>query len=119
MTIHRTDSGYIELLDTWGHGRAPNGDWYNRPATLIADDGDGHYEAWAYEGAKADAAMALAMRERDFDEPVLWVLEGNSVTPLRRPDWADGVEENRLDDDGELIEVIFHPDRHPGGLCVG
>lgn len=59
MTIHLTKSGSIEHLDAWGHGRPARGNWGRRPATIITDDGDGHYQAWSVEGSMRDAAETL------------------------------------------------------------
>lgn len=60
MTIHTTKTGYVELADQWGHGKAASGDWTSAPATITADDGDGHYDAWRYKGTCADAMQTLA-----------------------------------------------------------
>lgn len=118
MTYHHTASGHIEMLDKWGHGRAPSGDWHNRPATLIDDDGDGHYSAWAYSGDKLDAARKLAEFFRPGDETKLAVLDGNRVSTIYRDEWAPGVEIIDRDDDGEPIEWRYFPERHPGGLMM-
>lgn len=61
MTYHRTESGHIERLACGGHGRPfDHVTWGRRPATLVTDDGDGHYEAWAYTGRREHAAEKLA-----------------------------------------------------------
>ena len=60
MSVHQTKSGIVELVDQWGHGKAASGDWHSAPATLICDDGDGHYDAWKYSGKLEDAADAVA-----------------------------------------------------------
>lgn len=119
MTIHQHESGIIEMLDQWGHGRAPHGDWNNRPATLIYDDDDGHFTAWNYTGHIRDAAMKIASLGREFGDTVVWVLDGNRVRPARRDEWADGVEVIVKDDDGEPLEYEFFPEKQPGGLCLG
>lgn len=119
MTTYLTRTGHIELLDTWGHGRTPAGDWTARPATITVDDGDGHYAAWAYTGVLSDAAITLASLGRDFDDAVVWALNGPHLSPARRPDWAEGVEEVETDEDGEPVQYHYHPERHPGGVCMG
>lgn len=65
MAIHRTESGFVELLSSWGHGRGIPGN-PRRPATLITDDGDGHYQQWGYTGRLADALLTLARLERSI-----------------------------------------------------
>jgi hypothetical protein len=86
MTIHLTRDGSITLLDTWGHGRAPkSATWYcGRPATLIVDDGDGYYEAWAVEGSIKAAAEKAATFFRMGDTVAM--LEGSTLTAVTVPD---------------------------------
>ena len=60
MTYHLHKSGYVALLDSWGHGRYARGNWSVRPATIIVDDGDGHYSAWQHSGQRSDALSCLA-----------------------------------------------------------
>ena len=60
MTTHYTASGSATLIGSWGHGKAPAKDFQLMPACLLADDGDGHYDAWGITGKMADAAQALA-----------------------------------------------------------
>ena len=59
MSFHKTATGYVELICSWGHGRGsmPN---TRRPATLTTDDGDGHYQQWKYTGRLGDALFTLA-----------------------------------------------------------
>jgi hypothetical protein len=63
MSFHRTPTGFVELLNTWGHGRGTPGN-ARRPATLITDDGDGHYQQWKYTGKLIDALVTLARLEK-------------------------------------------------------
>ena len=118
MAYHRTATGGIEQVDTWGHGRVAHGDWYSAPATIVVEDGDGHYTAWRYTGQKNDAIVVASQFIGGDVEIVLMVCEGNSVFPVRRPDWVDGVEEIITDADGEPIEYRYHPERQPGGVCM-
>lgn len=117
MSYHRTASGAIESVDAWGHGRTASGDWYSAPATIVVDDGYGHYTAWRYTGQKHDAIVTAAGFVSADDRLVI-VAEGNSVFPVRRPDWAEGVEEIVTDADGEPMEYRYHPERQPGGVCM-
>ena len=57
---HKTKSGSVELIDTYGHGKNAKGNWSAAPATLICDDGDGHYDVWKFTGKLDDAAKAVA-----------------------------------------------------------
>lgn len=89
MTIHAHDSGYAELMDSWGHGTAQRGDWERRPVTIIADDGDGHYHAWAYTGRRVDAIARLAPLYRRSGTVVV-VEEGYLRTVNPEPDfWVE------------------------------
>lgn len=83
MAIHKTKTGWIELVDSWGHGKASNGKWHSAPATLVAEDGDGHYDAWKFSGDKKDAAVKIAEFLDKADMVVC--LEGNSVVAQRAP----------------------------------
>ena len=60
MAIHRTKSGWVELLGQWGRGKAAKADYAFRPATLISDDGDDNHFAWAVTGSMRDAAEIVA-----------------------------------------------------------
>jgi len=57
---HKTQTGTVELIDTYGHGKPANGSWANAPAVFTTDDGDGHYEAWRFTGRLADAHNIVA-----------------------------------------------------------
>jgi hypothetical protein len=111
MAYHRTASGAIDLVDEWGHGRNARGDWSFAPATIVVDDGDGHYSAWRYTGRKRDA-IATAARFLRAPDPMVIVCFGNDVYPVGRADWVDGVDE--LTD----YEYRYHPHRQPGGVCM-
>ena len=60
MTFHKTKSGSVELIDSYGHGKSARGNWASAPATLICDDGDGHYDVWKYSGKLDDAVETVA-----------------------------------------------------------
>jgi hypothetical protein len=94
MTIHLTRDGSITFLDAWGHGRAPkSAAWYSgRPATLIVDDGDGHYEAWTVEGSIKAAAEKAASFFRMSDTVAM--LEGSTLIAVKAPDdfWIEDEE---------------------------
>jgi hypothetical protein len=60
MTFHITKSGSVELIDSYGHGKSESGNWHSAPATLICDDGDGHYDTWKFTGKLDDAVEAIA-----------------------------------------------------------
>ena len=63
MSFHRTPSGFVQLVQEWGPGKGTPAN-AKRPATLITDDGDGHYQQWKYTGKLTDALVTLARRER-------------------------------------------------------
>lgn len=63
MSFHRTPTGLVELLSTWGHGKGTPANAH-RPATLITDDGDGHYQQWKFTGDLNDALVTLARLEK-------------------------------------------------------
>ncbi len=93
MTTHSTRDGSITLLDSWGHGRAPKSrSIYHRHATLIVDDGDGHYDAWAIEGSIKAAAEKAATFFRMGDTVAM--LDGSTLTGVRVPDdfWIEDEE---------------------------
>lgn len=94
MSFHHTPTGFVELLSTWGHGK---GAWANahRPATLITDDGDGHYQQWKFTGDLNDALVTLARLEkfiRGGDHVA--IREGNGYYVERAPDdfWVEDEE---------------------------
>lgn len=57
---HRTQTGTVELIDEWGHGKPESGNWDIAPAVFKADDGDGHYSAWRWSGKIEDAHDVVA-----------------------------------------------------------
>jgi len=57
---HHTQTGTVELIDEWGHGKPANGSWADAVAVFITDDGDGHYEAWRWSGQIEDAHNVVA-----------------------------------------------------------
>ncbi len=63
MSYHLTESGHVELLGSWGHGRSCNIN-LRRPCLIVTDDGDGHFEAWIHTGKRQDALLALARLEK-------------------------------------------------------
>jgi hypothetical protein len=92
MTIHKTATGYVELISTWGHGKGavPN---LNRPASFSTDDGDGHYELWAYSGKRADALDVVARFLLQDDMIVEW--DGSTLAAIRTPEdfWIENDDE--------------------------
>lgn len=119
MTTINTKSGYVQLIGSWGHGGPADREYASMPAVIIEDDGDGHYTAWRVRGRMRDAACAIAAIANLGDEPRLAVLtEGRYLEYLRSDEWAEGVEEVILDEDGEVASVAYHADRHPGGLLL-
>lgn len=46
MGMRGTKSGLVEIVDKWGHGKGPRGEWYRTPCVTVSDDGDGHETAW-------------------------------------------------------------------------
>lgn len=117
MTIHHTQSGSIELLDQWGHGKNPRRDWTRVPAVLTVQDEDGHLEAWRVEGAMRDAAIALADRQRQKRRsgPVAAILTGTTLYFEQLKLDSPGIEEIR-DADGDVVDIRYNPERIP--YCV-
>lgn len=120
MTYHRNDKAAVELLATWGHGKPRPEGLIERDGVLICDDGDGHYDAWAFTGDKREAALLIASvtRFRPSDETLLLVLGEGGLEAIGRSDWAEGVETVEYDEDGEPIEYHYNPAAHPGGLVM-
>ena len=90
MSYHRTPSGYVEFICKWGHGKGSPGN-ARRPATLITDDGHGHYQQWKYEGKLDDALKTLARLERRLDNDRVAVKYGAGYVIESAPDdfWND------------------------------
>lgn len=108
MTIHRTDDGFIQLMDQWGHGRAARHDWRFVPAVIVADDGDGHYDAWKYDGSFAAAARKIASFYSSADVNVEADPKARTVTVVKLLDgWipADPSEP----DGGYILNTRGHP----------
>jgi hypothetical protein len=59
ITIH-TANGSAQLIGSWGNGKAPAKNFGAMPATLVADNGDGHYDAWKITGPMMDQAREIA-----------------------------------------------------------
>lgn len=120
MTYHSNAKATAELLATWGHGKPRRAELVNRDDVLICDDGDGHFDAWAYTGDKREAAMLIAgvTRFAGADEPRLIILDGNGIEAIGRDQWAEGVETIERDDDGEPMQYHYNPAAHPGGLVM-
>jgi len=107
MTTHKTADGYITLIDQWGHGRAARGDWNFAPATLISDDGDGHYTAWKVEGSLRAAAEVAGRFDLPSSGNHVMMFSGSSVWAVATPD-AFWVEDGQTGD----VEpnLAAHPD---------
>ena len=116
MTIHRYKSGLLKLVASWGHGRntlseKDRKELYQRSDVLIHDDHDGHYTAWTWSGEKVDAAKKLAeVYSKPWDELLVAVLIGNFVRYLRRKELPHGFVEEINDENGDLIQELYHPE---------
>jgi hypothetical protein len=84
--MHRTKSGWIELLGKWGHGRAADRDYDNMPAVITDDDGDGHYSAWKVDGSMRDAALILGRFLTRNDGRYVATFSGSTVRAEPTPD---------------------------------
>ena len=60
--IHRTKSGFVEVLRQYGHGRSEMicDETYDAEHLITVDDGDGHYIEWGFEGERNHALYVLA-----------------------------------------------------------
>jgi hypothetical protein len=97
MSVHLTPTGHVVLVSSWGHGKGTPAN-ARRPATLIVDDGDGHYQQWRYTGTLNDALVTLAHLERSIQSGDRVALrEGNGYRVTRAPDgfWVE--------QDGEFV----------------
>ena len=81
-----------------------------RPATLITDDGDGHYRQWEYTGHLNDALVTLARLEKfisgGYDAHVA-IRNGAGYYVERAPDdfWIEDAER------GEFVpNLTAYPD---------
>ena len=103
-SIHRTASGSVTLVETWGHGTRVSRDYDTAPCFITSDDGDGHYSAWRITGKTRDAAEVVGRLELGDrrDSPDVAVFQNRHVSVERAPEgfWIDV-----LDDDGELLET--------------
>jgi hypothetical protein len=89
---HKTDSGYVELVASWGHGKGAR---YNtRPCHIITNDDDGHYDLWRVTGKMKDAAYKIASLMRCQDRIITY--ESGYLTAESTPDdfWNDELEPN-------------------------
>ena len=91
MATHQTQSGYVELLGSWGHGRSPDKDYRRMPAVLTDDDGDGHYSAWKVTGSMRDAAAVVGRFLLRNDGLRIAIFTGSTVWAENTPDdfWLD------------------------------
>lgn len=90
--LHKTQTGIVELIDTYGHGKPANGNWANAPAVFTTDNGDGHYEAWRFTGRLEDAHNVVAnFLVRDN---TIIMRDGQGLRAIYPPHdfWADGWE---------------------------
>ncbi len=97
MSFHRTPTGFVELLSSWGDGKGTPAN-ENRPATLVTDDGDGHYEQWKYTGKLDDALVTLARLDKhisgSYDPPYVAIRLGAGYYIERAPEdfWIENSE---------------------------
>jgi len=82
-TTHRTETGSVRLVDSWGHGRAPRANWIATPAVITTDDDDGHYEAWVYTGRFRDAARVIGGFFEGASRVILADPDARTVTSIR------------------------------------
>ena len=61
--FHRTETGLTQLVCEWGNGKGSEPKT-NRPATIVTNDGDGHYQQWSFTGRIEDALVTLARLEK-------------------------------------------------------
>ena len=110
MTIHKTRTGHIELLDQWGHGKAAKADYATRPATLISDDGDGHFYAWSVTGDMRDAAKTAASFDLRNDGRYVAELDGNRVSMVPPPDgfWIETEDGDFVPDLAKYPNVVAY-----------
>ena len=105
-SIHRTASGSVSLVETWGHGVQASSDYHIAPwpCFITSDDGDGHYSAWRITGKMRDAAKVVGRLELGDrrDSPDVAVFHNRHVSIERAP---EGFWINVMDDDGDLIET--------------
>ena len=103
-SMHRTASGSVTLVETWGHGTNATSDYHGAPCSITSDDGDGHYSAWRVTGKTRDAAEGVGRLELGAHENdgMVVVFQNRHVSVERAPEgfWID-----LLDDDGELLET--------------
>jgi hypothetical protein len=90
MTCHLTQTGYIEFLDEWGHGKRARHDWSKTVAVVITDNGDDRYQAWKYSGKRVDAMSKLS--EFWMERQGVSVMEGMYLTLEEAPSdfWIEG-----------------------------
>ncbi len=112
MTIHRTDSGFVELLaSVRGNNRL--GVSYRRPATVFTDSDDTR-QAWSYTGKQIDALKTLASLERLHNEFVA-MRHGNSYRVETAPE--DFWIASEVDEDGEALVFAPNLDKYPDALA--
>ena len=103
-SMHRTASGSVTLVETWGHGINATSDDHGAPCSITSDDGDGHYSAWRVTGKMRDAAEVVGRLELGAHENdgMVAVFQNRHVSVERAPEgfWIDV-----LDDDGEILET--------------
>ena len=87
----KTKTGLAELVDKYGPGRNPRCNGSSTPATLLCDDGDGHYAVWKFTGTLDDAASAVASLYTSDDMIVEHVTRGR-LDAIPTPDdfWIEG-----------------------------
>lgn len=105
MTIHQTDTGFIELIDRYGHGKPAKNNAANAPAHLTVEY-DGWTTVWKYTGERRDAAITAAAFDLPDNGTVIGVLDGNRVTFENTPDdfWIDADTRQPATDDTVSID---------------
>ena len=90
MTIHKTKTGRIELVDRYGHGTWPSNSAANAPAHLSVEY-DGYTTIWQFTGSLRDAAETAAQFDCPENGERIGVLRGNHVSFDATPEdfWID------------------------------
>lgn len=80
MAMHKTESGYAELVESWRDGRQPSRNYASMPAVIISDNGDGENSAWKITGAMFDAARVIGALEIATADKIARFIDGNRIT---------------------------------------
>jgi hypothetical protein len=120
MSFHRTPTGSVELLSSWGHGQGVPANT-ERPATLVTDDGDGHYQQWKFTGDLNDALVTLARLEKfitgNYDPHVaVRCGAGYRIEPTPDDFWIDE-RTGKPPSDDEFEQLVPNLAAYPGVIA--